>query len=55
MKDIIGKLLSILLGIFLVFLFRKECYNRNCIVLNGFSVEDMKDNIYKLDGKCPSA
>lgn len=48
-----GKLImSILLGFGLASLFRTVCKNKNCIIFHAPPMEELKDKIYKNDGKC---
>ncbi len=51
-KDSISIIISIILGFSLAMLFRKVCQNRNCIILTGSKIEDMKNNIEQINGKC---
>ena len=49
----IGKyLISIILGLGLASLFRKSCDKRNCLIFEAPPLDDVKNNIYKHDGKC---
>ena len=50
--DLGQTLISILLGIGLASLFRKACTDKNCIRFNGPVITDIKDKIFKHDGKC---
>lgn len=45
-------LISVILGLGLATLFRKTCKERKCITFNAPSLEQIKDKIYKYDGKC---
>lgn len=45
-------LMSILLGIGLATIFRKVCKGKNCLVYSAAPLEEIKDKIYKHDGKC---
>ncbi len=51
-KDSLGIIISIILGFSLSMLFRKVCQNRNCVILPGVQIEDMKDNIEQINGQC---
>jgi hypothetical protein len=45
-------LMSLLLGIGLASFFRFVCKDKNCIVFAGPPINDIKDKIYKNQGKC---
>jgi len=45
-------LLSIILGLGLASLFRRLCKDNNCIVFYAPPFDEIKDKIYKEDGKC---
>lgn len=45
-------IVSILLGLGLATLFRKECIGRKCIEFKAPSLEDIKKKIYKYGNKC---
>jgi hypothetical protein len=48
-----GKLImSILLGFGLASLFRTVCKNKNCLIFHAPPLEQIKDKIYKTNGKC---
>jgi len=48
-----GKILmSILLGLGLASLFRKVCKAHNCLTFYAPPLDDLKDKIYKNNGKC---
>ena len=48
-----GKLImSILLGFGLASLFRTVCKNKNCMIFHAPPIEQLKDKIYKNNGKC---
>lgn len=48
-----GKILmSILLGFGLASLFRAICKDKDCIIFHAPPLEELKDKIYKHDGKC---
>jgi hypothetical protein len=48
-----GKLImSILLGFGLASLFRTVCKNKDCMIFHAPPMEELKDKIYKNDGKC---
>lgn len=48
-----GKIImSILLGFGLASLFRTVCKNQNCRIFHAPPIEELKDKIYKNDGKC---
>lgn len=48
-----GKLImSILLGFGLASLFRTVCKNRDCRIFHAPPIEELKDKIYKNNGKC---
>jgi hypothetical protein len=48
-----GKLImSILLGFGLASLFRTVCKNKNCMIFHAPPIEELKDKIYKNNGKC---
>lgn len=48
-----GKIvISIVLGFGLATLFRKTCKNEKCMRFRGPSMDNIKDNVYKHDGKC---
>lgn len=53
LKTDTGKcIVSIILGIGLASIFRKSCESRNCMIFNAPSIDDIKENTYKHDGKC---
>ena len=43
---------SILLGFGIATLFRKACKERNCMVFKCPPIKNIKDKIFKEDGKC---
>ena len=45
-------MISILLGLGLATLFRKSCKNRNCLVFQAPSIDKIKNQVFKFDGKC---
>lgn len=45
-------IVSIILGIGLASIFRKSCETRNCMIFNAPSIDVIKQNTYKHDGKC---
>jgi hypothetical protein len=48
-----GKLImSILLGFGLASLFRTVCKNKDCMIFHAPPIEELKDKIYKNNGKC---
>ena len=48
-----GKLvMSILLGFGLASLFRTVCKKKNCLIFHAPPLEQIKDKIYKNNGKC---
>jgi hypothetical protein len=48
-----GKIImSILLGFGLASLFRTVCKNKDCMIFHAPPMEELKDKIYKNDGKC---
>lgn len=48
-----GKLImSILLGFGLASLFRAVCKNKDCMIFHAPPIEQLKDKIYKNNGKC---
>jgi hypothetical protein len=48
-----GKILmSILLGFGLASLFRTVCKNKDCLIFHAPPIEEVKDKIYKNNGKC---
>ena len=48
-----GKIImSILLGFGLASLFRTVCKNKDCMIFHAPPIEQLKDKIYKNDGKC---
>ena len=48
-----GKIImSILLGFGLASLFRTVCKSKNCLIFHAPPLEEIKDKIYKNDGKC---
>lgn len=48
-----GKIImSILLGFGLASLFRTVCKNKNCLIFHAPPIEELKDKIYKNNGKC---
>lgn len=48
-----GKILmSLLLGFGLASLFRKVCKDQNCLAFHAPPLDDFKDKIYKVNGKC---
>lgn len=48
-----GKLImSILLGFGLASLFRTVCKKKNCMIFHAPPIEELKDKIYKNNGKC---
>ena len=44
--------ISIILGFGLASLFRKVCKDRNCIIFQAPSLEEIKDNTYSYNNKC---
>ena len=44
--------ISIILGFGLASLFRKVCKDRNCIVFQAPSIDEINENIYNFDNKC---
>jgi hypothetical protein len=44
--------MSILLGFGLASLFRTVCKNKNCLLFHAPPLEQIKDKIYKNNGKC---
>ena len=48
-----GKIImSILLGFGLASLFRTVCKGNNCVIFHAPPLDDFKDKIYKVNGKC---
>ena len=48
-----GKIImSILLGFGLASLFRSVCKNKDCLIFHAPPIEELKDKIYKNNGKC---
>ena len=48
-----GKIImSILLGFGLASLFRTVCKNKDCMIFHAPPIEQLKDKIYKNNGKC---
>jgi hypothetical protein len=48
-----GKIImSILLGFGLACLFRTVCKDHNCIIFHAPPLDEFKDKIYKINGKC---
>jgi predicted nucleic acid-binding Zn finger protein len=45
-------LMSILLGFGLASLFRTVCKGKDCLIFHAPPLEEIKDKIYKVDGKC---
>ena len=45
-------LVSMILGFGLASIFRKSCESRNCMIFNAPSVDVIRQNVYKHDGKC---
>ena len=45
-------LMSIILGFGLATFFRKVCEGKNCIIFKAPPLDEIKDKIYKHDGKC---
>ena len=45
-------LISILLGLGLASLFRRECKDLECIKFEGPSDEDIKDKLFRFNDKC---
>ena len=45
-------MISIIWGLGLASLFRKACVGRNCIVIKGPNPNQVKNQIFKYDGKC---
>jgi len=43
---------SILFGLALAGLFRQTCKTRNCIVVKGPKMAEVKNKIYRIDNKC---
>jgi hypothetical protein len=46
------KLISIILGLGLVSLFRKVCNSDKCLVIKGPKISDVSKSIYKIDEEC---
>ncbi len=52
-KNDVGKvLISIILGLGIAALFRKVCNDRNCLVIRGPPISELKGNVYGFEGKC---
>jgi len=50
-----GKIItSVLLGLGLAAIFRTVCKGDNCVIFYAPPMEDIKDKIFKQDGKCYS-
>jgi hypothetical protein len=48
-----GKIImSVLLGFGLASLFRTVCKGNNCVIFHAPPLDDFKDKIYKVNGKC---
>jgi hypothetical protein len=48
-----GKIImSILLGFGLASVFRTVCKGNNCVIFHAPPLDDFKDKIYKVNGKC---
>ena len=45
-------IISIILGFGIATLFRKVCEDRNCIVFEGPSIDEVEQNVYKYKNKC---
>ena len=45
-------LLSIILGLGIASLFRTVCKGRSCVEYYAPSLEEMRDKVFKYDGKC---
>ncbi len=45
-------IMSILLGVGLATLFRNICKDRNCLIFYAAPLDNIKDKIFKNDGKC---
>jgi hypothetical protein len=45
-------MMSIILGIGLASIFRSVCKGKDCYVYHAPPLDDIKDKIYKFDGKC---
>lgn len=49
----VGKIIiSILLGLGLATLFRKACNKRSCLVFQAPSLNKIKEQVFKYEGKC---
>jgi hypothetical protein len=44
--------MSIILGVGLATIFRASCKGKNCIIYNAPPLIEIKDKIFKIDGKC---
>lgn len=44
--------LSVVLGLGLASLFRSTCKNGRCVVVEGPPVQEVRDNVYRLNGSC---
>lgn len=51
-NDKIGVLLSCIIGFGLAALFRPMCKDGDCVVLRGPPVNQMRDAVYQIGGKC---
>jgi hypothetical protein len=48
-----GKIImSVLLGFGLASVFRTVCKGNNCVIFHAPPLDDFKDKIYKVNGKC---
>ena len=48
-----GKIImSILLGLGLATLFRQACLGKDCLIYKAPPLEEIENNIYKIDKKC---
>jgi len=43
---------SVILGLGLASLFRKVCYEGNCVIIEGPPLDEVENKIFKQDNKC---
>ena len=45
-------LISAIIGLGLASFFRKVCKDGRCVIIKGPNVNEMKDEVYKIDNEC---
>jgi hypothetical protein len=45
-------IISVILGLGLASIFKKVCKDGRCVVIRGPPIDEIKNNIYKIDSEC---